>query len=166
MKVEFKYPNKIKVKDELTGFTGVIVGRLIMVNGCLQYNIQPPCSMDKESGESSNYIRDAHSFDEVGITPLDSSFTAVPEIVDFKFEVGDRVKSRVNNATGVIMEMVQDANGCQRILVQAPLLNKDGKKEVYHGFEQEYELVDKGLNAATEKPVERKKTGAATRKSW
>jgi hypothetical protein len=37
-----------KVRDSLTGFTGIVIGRCEYLTGCNQLLVQPPC---KESGD-------------------------------------------------------------------------------------------------------------------
>jgi len=41
MKIEFKFENGVKVKDAVTGLTGIINGAVIWLNGCIQYSVQP-----------------------------------------------------------------------------------------------------------------------------
>lgn len=41
MKVEFKYPNGIEVKDTVSGFTGIIDCCALWLNGCVRYSVQP-----------------------------------------------------------------------------------------------------------------------------
>ena len=42
-----------KVKDQVTGFTGIATAMVVYLNNCVQYNVQPPCGVDGKmpSGE-------------------------------------------------------------------------------------------------------------------
>ena len=37
----FKFGFRDKVKDTITGFTGIVTGRTEWLNGCIRYGIQP-----------------------------------------------------------------------------------------------------------------------------
>lgn len=54
MKVDFKYENGIKVKDLVSGFTGIIDCSALWLNGCRRYSIQP--TMKKGSTEKPESI--------------------------------------------------------------------------------------------------------------
>lgn len=41
MKIEFKFSNGEKVKDTVSGMTGIISGAAVWLNGCKQYSVQP-----------------------------------------------------------------------------------------------------------------------------
>jgi len=49
----FKYALGKKVKDTVTGFEGIITGRIEYISGCLQYAVSPPVKEDgtKREGE-------------------------------------------------------------------------------------------------------------------
>lgn len=39
--IMFKFENGVEVKDKITGFKGVIVGRSDYISGCIQYVVKP-----------------------------------------------------------------------------------------------------------------------------
>jgi hypothetical protein len=53
----FKFRNGTKVKDKITGFTGIITARTDYLHGCARYFVEP------EVDENGNH-REGHSFDE------------------------------------------------------------------------------------------------------
>lgn len=56
-----------KVKDTVTGFTGVAVARTEWLNGCTRWNIQPPMKKD-------GTLPQCESFDEPQLEVLKPSF--------------------------------------------------------------------------------------------
>lgn len=147
-KVTFKFPQGIKAECKLTGFSGIITIRSQMINGCIQYALQP------KSKKNSNYIPDAYHLDEQSLVTEELT---KPETVNFAFETGDRVRNRISGFTGIVVDRVQFFNKCIAYKVEGPM--KDEKEMKIKAWEQELELIDKGLNAKGEEPVKRKKTG-------
>jgi hypothetical protein len=41
-----------RVKDQITGFTGVVTGRVEYITGCHQVLVQPPCKPDGDYVEN------------------------------------------------------------------------------------------------------------------
>jgi hypothetical protein len=56
MKIEFKFDNGQKVKDMVTGMTGIINGAVIWLNGCKQYSVQPKMEKGDSKKPSSWWI--------------------------------------------------------------------------------------------------------------
>lgn len=56
--IKFIFENGTKVKSNITGFAGMIIGRADHIHGCNRYMVQPP--VDKE-----NKLADAYWFDEM-----------------------------------------------------------------------------------------------------
>ena len=52
-----------KVKDKITGFTGIITGKAEYLTGCNQYVVQPQCSKDNKGS-----YPEAQWFDEGRLT--------------------------------------------------------------------------------------------------
>lgn len=157
--VTFKYPQGVKVKCRITGFKGTIVARLQLVNGCVQYSVQPGLFKD-----DSNYIPDPYNIDEQSLESHDVDGVPIswaPDVVDFMFETGDRVHNRINGFEGIVRTRLQDLNGCERYTIEATL-DKDGKQRQMCCFAQELEKFSDGLNAPTERPIEQKRTGGPT----
>ena len=60
-----------KVRDEITGFTGVVTGRFEYLYGCVRIQVQPQ-GLDKDSKVQEAYTFDEGQLrvvDEAGVTP-------------------------------------------------------------------------------------------------
>ncbi len=68
----FKYELGQKLKCKVTGFTGVVMGRLQYFNGCIQYDLRRP--VDPKTGEH----RDGRWIDEEQLNPVKSSKRIMP----------------------------------------------------------------------------------------
>jgi len=62
-----KFAMHEKVKDIITGFVGMIVGRTEWDNGCIRYTVQSP-KLDKDGKPL-----DSQTFDEQNLVSVDSS---------------------------------------------------------------------------------------------
>ncbi len=140
MKVTFKYPTGIPANEIVTGLKGIITSRLVMLNGCIQYAIQPKCDA------KGNTIYDSVFADEQIVSPV-SKKKFTPEVIDFVFAPGDRVRNRLSGFVGIVKYSIHDMNNCQRIEVVGELNVKEGKVPFSSGIIQEFEYIDAGLNA-------------------
>lgn len=48
----FKIPLGKKAKDKITGFTGIIIGRIQYLTGCNQYGLCPSVGKDGKTGDT------------------------------------------------------------------------------------------------------------------
>lgn len=147
--VEFLFANGVTAECKVTGFKGTIICRKELINGAVQYGIQPRCS------EDSNYISDAKSIDEGYIIAKKKS-----EKVEFKFDCGQKVRNFINGFVGTIIERRQWANGCIQYIVEGEMIKTDLQGFVRQEdkcWEQELELIeDEKL------PINKKRTGGET----
>lgn len=60
-----------KVRDKITGFTGIVTSRTEWLNGCLRYGVQP---QELHDGKPI----DAHVFDEPQLEVLEASTPKAP----------------------------------------------------------------------------------------
>lgn len=44
----FKFKNGQRLKDKVTGFTGIVTARIEYINGCIQYCIKPSVGIDNK----------------------------------------------------------------------------------------------------------------------
>jgi hypothetical protein len=163
-KLEFELPLGIKVRDVVTEVEGIITSRCERINGARQYYIQPPHRPDGKTGEGYTDAANLEVIDNDGKTIKDFLKNLLPsksEVAEFKFETGDFVKNRITNKTGIVTVRRQDHNLCIGYWIENGDTNKDGRTIERFGYEQELELIDKGLNKADEAPVERRQTGSA-----
>lgn len=78
---------------------------------------------------------------------------------DWKFDLGDRVKDRVSNLTGIITTRTEHLNGCKQYGIN-PGVDKDNKMiEGWNIDGEQLVLVDRGLNE--DEPIVKKETGGA-----
>lgn len=148
-KVTFKYQRGIPVECKLTGFKGTINSRVQIINGSIQYGVQP-----RMRKTDSNFIPDAYTLDEANLI---AEKKAKEESVEFAFETGDKVKSRISGFEGFITHRMQYQNGCLSYIIEGPM--HEGKEVKIKAWEQELALVNKGLNGPEEAPVKRARTG-------
>jgi len=152
-KVTFDLPAGIKVKNKVSGVEGTITCRIERINGCLQYHI---CTV---YGEDGKRIAAGYS-DLEDLEVLDwNGKSKDPETIDFEFETGDRVKNRINEKVGIITVRRIDSNGCISYWYENSEQDDKGDMLEFYGFEQEFILVDSGLNKSDEPPVKRQRTG-------
>jgi hypothetical protein len=82
-------------------------------------------------------------------------------MLEWKFELGDRVRDRVSGFKGIVTSRTEYLNGCQQYGIDPPADSVTGKmNEGYRIDGQQLELVDKGLNQT--EPVKKRSTGGAT----
>jgi hypothetical protein len=110
------------VKDPISGFVGIAITRSDMMNGNVQYGLQPPGAPDKLS--DANYID--HHLLEV----IDEGYAGkLPPVAStMGIEFGDEVCEDQSGLTGIVIEQITFMNGCIYFLVQPPLNKKDGTK--------------------------------------
>tara|TARA_R110000851_G_scaffold250706_1_gene403217 strand:- start:5806 stop:6288 length:483 start_codon:yes stop_codon:yes gene_type:complete len=149
-KVEFKSQLGIEVRTD-NGLKGRLISRIIRINGCHQYVVQP------------HYLEDDKiafvDFEDI-IFPED--FKAEPQTVEFEFQTGDKIRSRITGKQGFVTAAREDKNGCIHYFYENGEQNpENGRLLEFLSFEQELELVDHGLNKKGEPPVKRKNTGSA-----
>src|ERR1035437_1455839 len=108
MKVSFKYPCGIIVQCQTTKFKGITTSRLQMINGCIQYCVQPQCAKNK-----TDVVPDSLFLDEQYLSPVKTKIGG-PQVVDFKFKLGDKVRNTLSNMVGIVRYCIQDQNGCIR----------------------------------------------------
>jgi hypothetical protein len=142
------------VRDKDTGFTGVIDIRAQRIHGCKQYHVRPQIKDGENnfSTASGSIMKISKSSDTRGIE-------IKPEIINFAFETGDRVRSRVHGKQGIVTTRRVDSNRCIGYWYETGEQARDGKTIEFWAFEQELELVDRGLNEPREAPLARRNFG-------
>ena len=148
--VTFLYPCKVTAECEVTGFSGMIICRKELINGSVQYGIQP------RSKEDSDYVVDAKSIDEGYLIRVERSDEKVP----FKFDCGEKVKNKINGFVGTIIERRQWANGCIQYIVEAEMVKTDLQgyvRQESKSWEQELE-IEQGEKVV----VKKSRTGGET----
>jgi len=149
--VEFKYPCGIEVVEEYSGFVGTIGSGVERINGCIQYHVTG--KYDVKTQKIDSWL-----LDEVDLKPTGKKKKFKPQVHDFKYETGDKLKSRVNGFSGICIVRRIDKNGCEHYEIEGKI-GKDGKHVKVDQFLQEVEKVDNGLNKKTEVKIEKEKVG-------
>lgn len=151
--INFKFPAGIKAKCKITNIAGTIVCRSESLNGMLQYALQPPARAGAEKAPDALWV------DEANIVPARGQKLASllkSNKAGFHYPMGDRVKSRINGYTGIIIKRISDLNNCERYSVAGGLDKSDfyGTREHdLNFFAQELEHVDEGLNKKVAAPA-------------
>src|ERR1700743_3118533 len=101
----FKFMPGLEVREKASGLKGTIPTRCQLINGCVQYGVQPKCK------EDANYLSDGYSIDEDSIELVDASAELTTFTHTFRYETGDRVRNRINGAQGIIVRRTLYANG-------------------------------------------------------
>lgn len=125
-----EFPLSAKLKDKLTGFTGVATGRCESLDGCIQYLLTPQAKEGEKFPEGT-YI------DYQRLEIVEDPIIDVPMHV-FKFDLGDRVRDRVTGHEGIAVVNIAFINGCVRYGVAGKKQKKSEKvpDEVYFASEQ------------------------------
>ena len=168
-KVQFKYPALLEATEKKTGFTGVITSRCQMLNGCIQYAIQPKCAVDKTHEYPTATWLDEQT---IQVTPADKEEIR-PQVHEFQFTPGEEVKSMISGLRGIITEVILDSNGCERLVIKCKP-NKLGLAEISSGFTCEFKKTSSGILPSLKKvvkemakPVKKATSGCAPRTvSW
>jgi hypothetical protein len=103
-----------KVRDQFTGFTGIIDSFAELRNGSVQVQIQPKCSDDK-----LDTVPDLQSFDAFQLEILERTAPSGLPAPDLPFAVdlGEKVTDPVTGVSGVITERLITRNGCCFVLI-------------------------------------------------
>lgn len=111
----------VKVRDEITGLTGIVTSKVTMLDGTHQWTVQP----FNENGDS---ITDGWNIDPHALTVLDPGIQGrvTPTDPDFNIEVGMEVEDTISGLTGKVVRYFQHFNGCVTVSVQQKC-KKDGE---------------------------------------
>ena len=65
MEVKFKFNNGEEVKDQVSGFTGIIDCCALWLNGCIRYSIQPKVKKDETHKKPDSVWMDEETLEKV-----------------------------------------------------------------------------------------------------
>lgn len=102
------------VKDVSTGFEGMTIHKMEMLNGNVQYAIQPPMA------PGATTYPDAMSLDYhlLEITGDGIKDRATPAPTDVGIKLGEKVRDKITGFVGTTTVMVTYINGCIRFWVE------------------------------------------------
>ncbi len=104
------------VRDPVTGFTGTATQYVELLNGTVQFAVQPACGPNEP-----NKLPDAYSFDIHLLEFVEEGMEAkvTPPSPDVKIKLGDRVRDTITKLEGVTTQKTVFVNGCTYFSVQA-----------------------------------------------
>lgn len=142
--VQFKFKNGQKVKDILTGLTGVIDMQTILYTGNIQYSIQPQVKEGETSRPDSWYV------DEESLELVENAIPgAGAEMVAFEFETGEKVKDKITGHKGIIIRSVFDLNRCIRYVVQGKVAKNNKVPDAVYINEKAIEPIGEKILSET-----------------
>jgi hypothetical protein len=111
-----------RVRESITGFTGIAVARMVWLHGCVRIDVQAE-ELDKHNKTIQL------TFDEAALDLVEAGAKAAkhnPEPADHAIELGDRVKDSITGFSGIAVgRVVWLHNPIARIEVQQEQLDKD-----------------------------------------
>lgn len=106
------------LRDRITGFEGVAVGRHSFYSGTVQYQLIPKTLTDK-GVPGDAILLDWQHLELVTETPEPQS-----PLIDTPFKIGDTVEDTITDFAGVITVRSEFVNGCVQFGVQPKTLEK------------------------------------------
>jgi hypothetical protein len=119
-------------KDDLTGFTGVVIGRTHWLTNCDRLSLQPR-GLDKDGQPlKSNSFDITHCtlVSKRAITPSPFKGDMHPELA-----LGDIARDTITGFEGVIIARARWISACDRLVLQPTKLKDDGQPRENHGFD-------------------------------
>lgn len=110
----------IQVRDIVTGFTGITIGKALYINGCIQYLVAPKVGEDNKKEAGCYY--DHQRLEIVGEN-------VAPNIVSVpmpEFTLGIKAKDISSGVVGILTSRQEFFGGLVEYHLQ-PSLDKDGK---------------------------------------
>lgn len=144
----------MQVRDDITGFTGIAVNSLELLTGTKQYGIQPAIAEG-----APQVMPEPESMDWQQLTVIGEGISAryepITEPEDI-WQLGDKLKSVVNNFNGVAVGKSISLNGCIRFTLESKTGNSsDVNKQSHHMSFDFKELVKDGESIAPQLKAER-----------
>lgn len=137
-----------KVKDKISGFTGVVDKVTWYVNGCVQAVIQP-------TGKSGKKVPEAESIDVQQLSKVGTKAVVKPiPIVNKKeFDMVEIVKDELTGFGGKIVGRCEMLDGTMRFAYQVPCKIGDTIKTYWQDSEFLVSKSKKGAKAAAKEPA-------------
>ena len=161
-----KFNLGVRLKDKITGISGVAVGYYFHLNGCQYIEIEPDA---KEGARvetvylpEERFVLSAKLADDLNADIDNITDIKVPDITTCHVKLGDLCKDTLSGYTGHAILIQIPLYGVGRVAIE-PKLDKEGKYTDATFFdEQRVEVIEvKAPPVAEAMPEERKKSGAA-----
>lgn len=145
-----------KVKDVVSGFTGIVTARMTSLNGMVQYVVRPPQTKDKP-----DILPDAQFFDYQQLKIMTGGLKdIISNIVQTDIELGTQVEDIVTGFKGTAIAKMEFTNGCLQICIKPKMSKKDkdeGKMPEGEWVDSnQIKIVSKGTNTI-KKTIDAKK---------
>ena len=108
------------VKDSITGFTGIAVGRVEFVFGCIHIRVQGQ-GLTRDGAPIS-----IHSFDDQRIDVIRPPAKSWPKPKVSTIKLGDTVRGTLNGVVGVVSGRSVGLDGLVTYIVERPGMTPDG----------------------------------------
>ncbi len=109
------------VKDSITGFTGIAIGRTEFGFGCIHIRIQAQ-GLTKEGDPIP-----VHSFDDQRVEVLEKPTKSWPDPKRTATRLGNVVRDTLSGAVGVASGITTDLSGQVNVIIEQPGLTQDGE---------------------------------------
>jgi len=128
-----------RVKDRISGFTGIAYSKYEWLNKCKRIDILP------ETFDKDGKVQDSIAFDDVQVELVEAGVVVVsPNVSTAQIALGDRVKDRVTGFIGIADGYLDGVCGL-RVRILPEVLDKEGSPaEATWFWESQVELVDAG----------------------
>lgn len=119
---EFKYMLGKILKDQITGFEGVVTARYTYYSGMDRYTLK------STRLKADGYIQETIGFDEIELISTNKKIKikGIPEPLPFKFSRGATVKCIHTGLTGIVMALANYLTGCNSYGIIPNKLTNDG----------------------------------------
>ena len=144
--------NEIKlgsmVKDLTSGLTGIAINRNVMLNGTVQYNVQP-------QGTKAVPYPDAMSIDYhmLKVVSKGISEQAPKTVKELDIPLGSKVKCMISEFEGIAVCKTFYLNGCIAFLVQGKADEKTGTSFTEWVDQSKLEVISDGILPKYKKPA-------------
>ena len=109
-------------RDPITGYTGTAIQMVEMLNGTIQYAVQPKCDPKDTSKMPEAYNFDTHLLEFVA-EGLESKVTPPAPCL---IKLGDKVQDRITGIKGIAGNKATFINGCIYFAVEPKAKDKKG----------------------------------------
>jgi hypothetical protein len=120
------------VRDPITGFEGMAIQLVELLNGNLQYAVQPKCEKKDGNKLPYSYNFDTHLLEYVS-EGLADKVTPPPEV---PIKLGDKVKDKITLLEGIANMRAIFMNGCIYFTVQPEVKDDKAPAESAKGLGQ------------------------------
>ena len=109
------------VKDRITGFQGIAIGRTEFGYGCVHIRVQA-----KGLGDDGAPIP-VQTFDDQRIEMLEPPTKAFPELTRPAIKLGDLVRDTLTEETGIATALTVELDGKVKVVIERPGLTEGGE---------------------------------------